>query len=124
MNRSIVVPQYFWPTAHPESWNAVITAAAYVGMLVFNPDSGPGTGQVSEFTDAVQRCQNAGIKVVGYVDSDYGNRDIAAVRTDIDNYKAWYSPDGYFIDDMYTTGTLSSRAMHFALLLLQHWCIR
>ena len=120
MNKSIIVPQYFWPSAHPESWNAVIAAATYVGLLVFNPDSGPGTSRLTEFSDAVQRCQTAGIKVMGYVDPPHGNRDIAAVKADIDNYKAWYSTDGYFIDDMYTDGRFCTSDRLLLAILQQH----
>ena len=107
MSRSVLVPMYFWPSAHPESWNAVITAAAYVGMLVMNPNSGPGDAPVSEFSDVVQRCQNANIKVLGYVDSAYADRNISDVADDINNYMSWYQVDGFFIDDMYTQGSWS-----------------
>lgn len=95
---------YFWPEAHPDSWSAVITAAAYVGILIVNPNSGPGTGVISEFSDAVQRCQAANITVVGYVDSAYGAKSITDVQTEIDRYISWYQVDGFFIDDMYSSG--------------------
>ena len=98
---------YFWPSAHPDSWNAVIAAATYVGILVMNPDSGPGTAIVSEFSDAVQRCQAANISVLGYVDSAYGDRSITDVENDINNYVSWYQVDGFFIDDMYSQGEVT-----------------
>lgn len=95
---------YFWPEAHPDSWAAVVTAAAYVGILVMNPDSGPGSAAVSQFADAVKHCQAANITVVGYVDSAYGGKSISDVQTEVNDYISWYQVDGFFIDDMFAAG--------------------
>lgn len=95
---------YQWPEAHPNNWSAIITAAAYVGILVLNPNSGPSTAPIGEFVDAAERCQAAGISVIGYVDSAYGSKSISDVQTEINNYISWYQVNGFFIDDMYSHG--------------------
>jgi len=79
-------------------------AATYVSTVLLNPDSGPGSSQLQLFTDITQQSQAAGMKVLGYVDSAYGDRALEDVLNDIDTYSQWYQVDGFFIDDMYIAG--------------------
>jgi len=89
----IAVPAYYQPGA---AWNRLIAAAPTVGMIVFNPASGPGTTTDPAYTDAIGRAQAAGIIVLGYVATSYGARPEADVTTDINRYYDLYSPDGIY----------------------------
>lgn len=119
MTRRIIAPTYFWPgtTGVPDGWSRVIMAAAYVSTVLLNPDSGPGQTQLQLFSDITRQSQAAGMKVLGYVDSGYGNRAIEDVLDDIDTYSDWYQVDGFFIDDMYILGKLWHCIQSVCLLL-------
>ncbi len=89
----IAVPAYYQPG---DQWNRLIAAAPTVGMIVFNPESGPGTTTNAAYTDALARAQAAGIIVLGYVATSYGARPEADVTADINRYYDLYAPDGIY----------------------------
>ena len=66
--------------------------------VVLNPDSGPGTVSYSTFVTKVAAARSQGATVVGYVDTGYGGRALASVKTDIDRYRAWYGVNAFFFD--------------------------
>ena len=51
---------------------------------------------------AVQRFRAAGGRVLGYVHTAYGAREIGRVQAEIDAYLKFYDVDGFFIDEMAT----------------------
>jgi hypothetical protein len=89
----MAVPAYFTPG--PE-WQRVIAGAPAVGMIVFNPDSGPGTATDPAYTQSIAQAQAAGIIVLGYVATNYGQRAEADVVADINRYYDLYSPSGIY----------------------------
>jgi hypothetical protein len=89
----VAVPAYYTPGP---AWDHLIASAPTVGMIVFNPASGPGTTTMASYTDAIARAQAAGIVVLGYVATDYGARPEADVTADINSYYDLYSPDGIY----------------------------
>ena len=44
--------------------------------------------------------QEAGIRVLGYVDTDYGRDSMVSVESKVDLYKEWYGVDGIMFDEM------------------------
>lgn len=103
MTRSIIAPTYFYPGA-TNGWARVLTAAAYVSTVLINPNSGPGSQQIQDFATVAQQSQAAGMKVLGYVDSAYGTREVSDMQNEMVAYADWYRVDGFFIDDMYIAG--------------------
>jgi hypothetical protein len=94
----IMVPSYFVPGP---KWDAMDYAASRIPLIaIMNPNSGPGSSQSSSYVSALAKTHAAGGKVIGYVSSSYGSRDINLVKADIDAYVAWYAVDGFFIDEM------------------------
>jgi hypothetical protein len=89
----MAVPAYFEPG--PE-WQRLISAAPVVGMIVFNPDSGPGTATDPLYTQALSQAETAGITVLGYVATNYGARAEADVIADINKYYDLYTPSGIY----------------------------
>ena len=102
-----LIPIYLYPSS-PAVWKPVITAKqAYPSVpfvAIANPASGPGTASDPNYVTAIKSLQDAGVKVVGYVDTAYGQRNVAAVEADMASWLLWYSPDGFFFDDVSTTG--------------------
>jgi hypothetical protein len=87
--QSIAVPSYF------RDWTAMLDKAPPVRLAVINPNSGPGTGYSSQVTAA----QAKGVRVIGYVDTNYGSRDANTVRAEIDSYYSLYPTiNGIFFD--------------------------
>lgn len=64
---------------------------------------GPGPsaddGVVKAFVRLAERCKAAGVKVFGYVDSNYAKIPLSKVYSEMDEYFEWFSGvDGFFID--------------------------
>lgn len=93
--QTMAIPAYFSPGS---LWTQMEDANPTVGLAVINPNSGPGTTQVTS-------SQAAGLTVIGYVNTSYGNRPINDVRFDIDAYynQSFYPTlDGIFLDEVST----------------------
>jgi hypothetical protein len=98
-----IVPLYTSPG--DSSWNAVIAAKMAhpkVGVVaIVNPSNGPGSSASSAYTSGIARLTAAGIKVIGYVSTDYTGNSAATVKADIDRWKAFYPGQlgGIFFDE-------------------------
>ena len=90
----MAVPAYFAPG--PE-WQRVIAAAPTVGMVIINPASGPGASTDLQYAQVIAQARAAGIIVLGYVSSSYGQRAEADVIADINGYYDIYSLSGIYL---------------------------
>ena len=90
----MAVPAYFDPPS-PE-WQRLIAGAPAVGMIVFTPESGPGTAADPAYTQVIAQAQAAGIVMVGYVATSYGARPEADVIADINHYYDFYTLSGIY----------------------------
>lgn len=100
----IAVPSYFWVTWYnavggDHSWERMQSAAPYQDIAVCNPSSGSGASINLDWVTQITNAHAAGLKIVGYVKTDYTNITLAAAKADIDNYYAWYNVDGIFLDE-------------------------
>ncbi|MFE4834899.1 spherulation-specific family 4 protein [Arthrobacter sp. NPDC056691] len=100
-----LVPAYFYPRVNPndgivDQWERMCSVAKGKSIIVMNPNSGPGVKVDSNYTAAVKYCRDRGHKVVGYVYTNYGQRDPQGVRDDVDKYLRQYEADGIFLDEM------------------------
>lgn len=102
----VAVPAYWDPEPGPgwpgPEWARLLNGAPIVGMVVINPDSGPGDSPDPAYSNLVQAARARGIKVLGYVYTTYGQRDPQLVRSDVERYYEWYEPDGIFLDEAST----------------------
>ncbi|KAI9343933.1 Spherulation-specific family 4-domain-containing protein [Obelidium mucronatum] len=97
---TLFVPAYFYPGA---AWDQIITGQpSSVGHLVMNPSTGPGNKQDSMYGTYVARAQNSGIKVLGYIPTNYGKRDATQIKQDTMTYLNWYHVDGILLDEVST----------------------
>lgn len=125
----LLVPAYFYPAGvGAADWTGLTGAAGQAPITaIINPNSGPGSAADANYTAAISAFRAAGGKVLGYVSTNYGNRDVQAVRTDIDNYLNWYPVDGLFFDEtatdaaslsFYEAATLYARSRNKTLSLV------
>jgi hypothetical protein len=115
MNRSsndpklqILLPLYIYPNWYERDkyvWKQVVLAAKKVPLIVIiNPNNGPnGTIPNSDYQQGIEDLHQAGIKIIGYVPSNYAKRDLQAVKVDIDIYLKDFKIDGIFIDEAAST---------------------
>lgn len=95
---NLLVPAYFYP---PTEWDQLAASGTAAGITaILNPASGPGSSPDPNYVAAVANLRGAGGKVIGYVHTSYGARNIATVKAEIDQYALWYAMDGFFIDEM------------------------
>lgn len=97
-----LIPLYSYPTS--SNWAQLITdAAANPTVQIYaiaNVASGPGGSSNPDYVTGISNLQAAGIKVLGYVDSNYGSIAISTVETNMDHWRTWYSVNGIFVDEM------------------------
>ena len=94
----LAVPAYF----HPGPLWTEMDRAHRKLLAVVNPANGPGSAPDPQYLGVVRAAQAAGITVVGYVDTGYATRGLAAVESDIDAYYHWYGVNGIFFDEAST----------------------
>lgn len=95
-----VVPAYFHPTDHPESWRTLAALGPQLALAILNPDSGPGLAVDARYLEPIAAVHAAGGAVVGYVDTGYGRRPASAVLRDLAAYRSWYGLRGGFLDQV------------------------
>lgn len=97
----LAVPSYFYPTYFNPSgfWQQMQAAAPYAEICVINPSSGPGISSNSDYVTQTRQAQAAGMKVLGYVHTEYTVVTAAAIEAQIDDYYNWYGVDGVFVDE-------------------------
>jgi hypothetical protein len=99
----LVVPAYFHPAAKPREWQWLAEHAALIRLVVLNVANGPGDEPLEEFRAGVDQLHQAGIGVVGYVDTDYARRDLQAVLDETEQYQDWYGVEGVCLDQVSTS---------------------
>jgi hypothetical protein len=95
---SALIPFYIYPSFLGSEWDTVTADPSNVGVIVANPASGPGASSNSDYVTAIAAAQAAGLRVVGYVDTNYTARPLGDVQADIDSWVSFYGPDGIFLD--------------------------
>jgi len=94
--QKIAIPSYFYPGSQ---WERLVSAATAVGLAIINPNSGPGDSCCDDYAAQVARAKAAGVEVIGYVSTRYGERGASEVSTEARNYFGWYDLDGIFLDE-------------------------
>jgi hypothetical protein len=97
-----IVPFYIYPTtaAIQPLINAKRANPNVPIIVVLNPNSGPGNAVNADYTKAITALKQEGIIVTGYVHTSYGARNIDLVKNEVNQWFAWYKPDGIFFDEM------------------------
>lgn len=82
------IPLYAHPATKASAWAAITIAGAPVHWIVLNQDNGPGATEDAVLYDAAREVRDAGIRVLGYVPLNYGERDDFFNNADADTYEA------------------------------------
>ncbi|MFI9202441.1 spherulation-specific family 4 protein [Streptomyces sp. NPDC053048] len=111
----LLVPLYAHPATHPEEWDALLRAAPRLHAVVLNVADGPGGRPDPDFRAAAGRLRGAGVRLLGYVDTDYGRRRAGAVVADVRRHRRWYDVDGVFLDQVPAHAALLPRYRRLVL---------
>jgi hypothetical protein len=74
-------------------------AAPQVRDVIVNADSGPGEVVHEPYVQLIGTLRDAGVRVLGYVSTGWGERDAEAVYAEIDRWREWYGVDNIFLDE-------------------------
>jgi hypothetical protein len=99
----LIVPLYAYPT--DPSWSGLIHAkesypnVPVIAVIAPSPN-GPGGSYDSNFASGIARLQDAGITVLGYLNTQYAGQSLSTVKEWTSEYSNWYNVDGIFFDCM------------------------
>jgi hypothetical protein len=97
----LLVPAYIYPAGDGrQEWQRLIDAASKVEIVaIANPNSGPGDERDLEYAAIFTDATSKGLKLVGYVSTDFGKRPQAEVKNDVDTWVRFYPQiRGFFFD--------------------------
>ncbi|MGO8885783.1 MAG: spherulation-specific family 4 protein [Streptosporangiaceae bacterium] len=94
----LLVPAYFRPDVRPADWAALAEHGPKVRLVILNLANGPGREPDPAFFPALSALRDAGVAVVGYVDSNYGQRPVQEAMADLDCFLRWYDVTGVCFD--------------------------
>lgn len=93
-----LIPLYVYPTYLGSYWDVIEANPTNVGYIIANPDSGPGASVNSDYTTHIGNMRAQGIKVLGYVDTDYAAIALSTVEATMAVWMSYYAIDGFFWD--------------------------
>lgn len=99
--QKIAVPAYFTPLASPNYWTPLTNSAPAVGLAVANVLNGPNFEAIGAYATAIQAAHNAGIKVLGYVDTGYYGTTGLTTRLGLSGTEAWRSQIQHDVNQWY-----------------------
>jgi hypothetical protein len=92
----MLLPLYVHPLVDPDAWESLGQTTERPTVLV-NVHNGPGESRDEVYTVATRRLHRFGVRMLGYVDLDYGRRGNGEVWCDIVGW-AHYPVGGIFFD--------------------------
>ncbi|GAA3457475.1 hypothetical protein GCM10018962_93090 [Dactylosporangium matsuzakiense] len=91
-----LLPLRAHPLARPHAWE-IVASHGPAFTVVVDVANGPGSGRDPLWTAAMSRLAAAGVRLLGYVDVDYGTRPVAQIRADVYRWSG-YPVGGVFLD--------------------------
>jgi hypothetical protein len=105
-----LVPLYIYPSRTGlASWRTVanLNKIAQVTAII-NPASGPGGPPNPDYLTGMSLLRTSGVRLAGYVHTNYGNRSLNLVKADLATYHQYFNLSAFFIDTVNnTTSTLA-----------------
>jgi hypothetical protein len=97
--QQMAIPAYFDPTWSGNPWAAATANAPGVGIMIADLANGPGTSVNPDYPAAFAAAKAAGIRVLGYVDTAYGNDSLASVESQVNEWRDLYGITDIFFDE-------------------------
>ncbi|MFC8424948.1 spherulation-specific family 4 protein [Streptomyces sp. NPDC057236] len=92
------VPGLAHPLVAPAEWSELTRPGLPLHWVVLDVADGPGTRPDPRCLEAAGRLRNAGVRVLGHLDTAYGLRTFGEVLSDAHRFMDWYQVDGFLLD--------------------------
>jgi hypothetical protein len=92
------IPGYAHPLVAPTEWGALTRPGTPLHWVVLNVADGPGARPDPHCLEAAGRLRNAGVRVLGHLETASGARTLAEVIFDAQRHLDWYQVDGFLLD--------------------------
>ncbi|MYS92194.1 MULTISPECIES: spherulation-specific family 4 protein [Streptomyces] len=92
------VPGYAHPLIAPTEWSELARPGTPLHWVVLNVADGPGARPDPHCLEAAGRLRNAGVRVLGRLDTRYGTRNFGELISDAHRFVDWYQVDGFLLD--------------------------
>ncbi len=96
----LAVPAYVHPSVDPQLWVRLTETAADLRFVVVNVHNGPGEELDPAYPPVVERLRLARVRMVGYIDTDYGRRAVQDVAEQARVWVTRYGVRGVFLDQV------------------------
>ena len=97
---TLAVPAYFHPAESPKKWERLVSLAGSTRFVIINVHNGPGEEVDAPYLPVIEALRTAGVRMLGYVDTDYGSREPSVIAHETSIYRARYGLDGIFMDQV------------------------
>lgn len=99
-----IIPAYFYPAVGfgIQYWEYMFANAPSVYGAIANPATGPGSTVDPNYAAIIARAQALGIKIFGYVDTNFGAIASATVTGQVDTWFTLYGIRDIFFDNVAT----------------------
>jgi hypothetical protein len=94
------VPAYFHPAVAREEWHLLAQQAAVLRFVVVNVHNGVGDEVEALYTEVTEELLAAEVRLVGYIDSAYGERPVNEIVAEAHTYQSRYAISGVFLDQV------------------------
>lgn len=92
------VPGYAHPLLARAEWGELTRPGTPLHWVVLNVADGPGARPDPHCLEAAGRLRNAGVRVLGHLDTRYGTRSFGEVVSDAHRFVDWYQVDGFLLE--------------------------
>ncbi|MEU7470360.1 spherulation-specific family 4 protein [Streptomyces sp. NPDC044984] len=92
------VPGLAHPLVAPTEWNELTLPGTPLHWVALDVADGPGTRPDPHCLEAAGRLRDAGVRVLGHLDTAYGLRTFGEVISDAHRFTDWYQVDGFLLD--------------------------
>ncbi|GAA0607128.1 spherulation-specific family 4 protein [Streptomyces crystallinus] len=92
------VPGCAHPLLAPVEWAELTRPGTPLHWAVLNVADGPGCRPDPHCLEAAGKLRNAGIRVLGHLDTAYGTRPFGEQISDAQRFLDWYRVDGFLLD--------------------------
>ncbi|MFJ6740425.1 spherulation-specific family 4 protein [Streptomyces sp. NPDC091279] len=92
------IPGYAHPLLAPTEWGELTRPGTPLHWVVLNVADGPGARPDPHCLEATGRLRNAGVRVLGHLDTVHGARGFGELLSEAHRYADWYRVDGFLLD--------------------------
>lgn len=92
------VPAYAHPLVAPGEWAELSRPGTPLHWVVVNVSKGPGMCLDPLFREATNRLREAGVRLLGYLDTAFAARASEDLLTEATRHLEWYAVDGFYLD--------------------------